>query len=70
MKSKAKPKPAKADPEPLSRREKALETRRRMLKAAYDLFCEHGYAATTMDVIAKRAEEWKIVHFHRSPMPK
>jgi uncharacterized protein (TIGR02246 family) len=21
-------------------------------------------------VIAKRAEEWKIVHFHRSPMPK
>jgi AcrR family transcriptional regulator len=26
-----------------------------MLKAAYELFCDHGYAATTMDLIAERA---------------
>ncbi len=26
-----------------------------MLQAAYDLFCEQGYRATTMDVIAERA---------------
>jgi len=45
-----------ADPAPLGRREKALVTRRRMLKAAYELFCEHGYATTTMDLIAKRAD--------------
>jgi AcrR family transcriptional regulator len=38
------------------RKEKALETRRRVLKAAYRLFCAHGYAATTMDAIAKEAE--------------
>jgi AcrR family transcriptional regulator len=38
-----------------ARKEKALETRRRMLKAAYTLFCRHGYVATTMDAIAKEA---------------
>jgi AcrR family transcriptional regulator len=27
-----------------------------MLRAAYDSFCERGYAATTMDVIAARAD--------------
>lgn len=30
-------------------------TRRRMLDAAYDLFCESGYRATTMAAIAERA---------------
>jgi AcrR family transcriptional regulator len=38
-----------------TRREQALETRRRMLRAAYELFCEHGYAATTLQAIAQRA---------------
>jgi AcrR family transcriptional regulator len=41
--------------EPRGRREKALETRRRVLRAAYDLFCAHGYASTTMELIAERA---------------
>jgi AcrR family transcriptional regulator len=40
---------------PLGRREKALITRRRMLRAAYELFCERGYAGTTMGLIAERA---------------
>lgn len=38
-----------------SRQEKAAATRRRMLGAAYDLFCEFGYRAATMAAIAKRA---------------
>jgi AcrR family transcriptional regulator len=38
-----------------SRREKAAATRRRMLDAAYALFCRDGYRATTMDAIAERA---------------
>jgi AcrR family transcriptional regulator len=37
------------------RREKALVTRRRMLKAACESFCDRGYAGTTMEVIAERA---------------
>jgi AcrR family transcriptional regulator len=46
----------KAEPAPpQTRKERALETRRRMLEAAYDLFCERGYAATTMDAIAETA---------------
>src|SRR6187397_490836 len=39
-----------------TRRERALETRRRMLQAAYRLFCEQGYPATTMAAIASEAE--------------
>jgi AcrR family transcriptional regulator len=38
-----------------SRQEKAAATRRRMLDAAYELFCSDGYRATTMDEIAERA---------------
>lgn len=38
-----------------SRAEKAAATRRRMLTAAYDLFCEQGYRATTMAAVAERA---------------
>ncbi len=40
----------------MTRREQALETRRHMLRAAYELFCQHGYAATTLQAIAKRAD--------------
>lgn len=39
----------------ISRQEKAAATRRRMVGAAYDLFCEFGYGATTMATIAERA---------------
>jgi AcrR family transcriptional regulator len=35
------------------RRARALATRRRMLRAAYALFRERGYAGTTMDAIAQ-----------------
>jgi AcrR family transcriptional regulator len=38
-----------------SRRERAQETRRRMVAAAYRRFTEDGYSATPMDVIAKDA---------------
>jgi AcrR family transcriptional regulator len=39
----------------ITRQEKAAATRRRMLDAAYDLFCDLGYRATTMEAIAERA---------------
>jgi AcrR family transcriptional regulator len=39
-----------------SRQEKAAATRRRMVEAAYSLFCESGYRATTMAAIAERAD--------------
>jgi len=39
-----------------SRAEKAAATRQRMLDAAYELFCELGYRATTMTAIAERAQ--------------
>ncbi len=38
-----------------SRKEKAAATRRRMLDAAYRLFCDQGYRATTMEAIAAEA---------------
>ena len=42
---------------PVGRRaRKALETRRRMLDAAEDLFTRDGYAATTMTAIAEHAD--------------
>ena len=37
------------------RRERARATRLRMLRAAYELFCERGYAGTTMAEVAERA---------------
>jgi AcrR family transcriptional regulator len=40
---------------PLSRTERALQTRLRMTRAAYELFTERGYPATTMADIAARA---------------
>lgn len=45
-----------ADVKGPTRKEKASATRRRMLDAAYDLFAEHGFRATTMDAIAGRAD--------------
>src|SRR5512146_2066778 len=39
----------------VSRRERAERTRRRILGAAYDLFCAHGYEATSMQQIAGTA---------------
>ena len=38
-----------------TRTDRALATRRRMLRAAYDLFCAHGYFGTTISAIAKEA---------------
>ena len=40
---------------PLSRAERALTTRRRMVQAAYDLFCSNGYLGTTINAVAKEA---------------
>lgn len=41
---------------PQPRRERTLATRRRMVGAAYRLFCENGYVATTMEAIAREAD--------------
>ena len=38
-----------------SRQQKAAITRRRMLDAAYELFCSDSYRPTTMETIAERA---------------
>jgi AcrR family transcriptional regulator len=45
--------PAKSKSE--TRRERTLTTRRRMVGAAYRLFCEKGYVSTTMEAIAREA---------------
>jgi AcrR family transcriptional regulator len=39
-----------------TRAERALETRRRMVAAAYRLFCESGYLGTTMTAVAAEAK--------------
>jgi AcrR family transcriptional regulator len=39
-----------------TRKERTLATRRRMVGAAYRLFCEKGYVATTMEAIAREAD--------------
>ncbi len=39
-----------------SRRERARATQRRIIQAAFDLFCERGYGGTTMADIAERAQ--------------
>ena len=38
------------------RSERTLATRRRVVGAAYRLFCEQGYVATTMEAIAREAD--------------
>ena len=40
---------------PSTRSDRALVTRRRMVRAAYDLFCERGYHGTTISEVAKQA---------------
>lgn len=40
---------------PTTRADRALATRRRMVEAAYDLFCQRGYVGTTITEVAKRA---------------
>src|SRR4051812_8644361 len=38
-----------------TRTERTLATRRRMVKAAYQLFCRNGYIGTTINAVAKEA---------------
>jgi AcrR family transcriptional regulator len=45
----------RSEPKRLSRRQRAEATQRRIARAAYKLFCEHGYAGTTMAQIADAA---------------
>jgi AcrR family transcriptional regulator len=45
----------KGGPEPLTRRGRAKITHWRIVKAAYEAFCERGYAGTTMAHVADRA---------------
>jgi AcrR family transcriptional regulator len=45
----------RAERSTLSRRDRAKATQWRIMKAAYTLFCEQGYAATTMAQIAEAA---------------
>ena len=40
---------------PSTRSNRALITRRRMVRAAYDRFCERGYLGTTISEVAKQA---------------
>ena len=47
--------PQRKNAKPLSRADKARQTRTRMLDAARELFVEVGYAATTMTQIAEQA---------------
>jgi AcrR family transcriptional regulator len=45
------------------RQRRALQTRQRILEAAAELFTEQGYAATTMQQIAERADvAWQTVY--------
>jgi AcrR family transcriptional regulator len=45
----------RSGPTQLPRRERARATQRRIVKAAYTLFCEQGYADTTMAQVAEAA---------------
>jgi AcrR family transcriptional regulator len=45
----------KVEAPPLSRRERARATQFRIVKAAYTLFCDRGYAGTSMALIAEAA---------------
>jgi AcrR family transcriptional regulator len=47
--------PAVKRSSPPTRRERARATRLRMMRAAYELFCRDGYAATTMNDVARAA---------------
>ena len=43
------------DVKPRTRRDRARATQTQICRAAYDLFCQRGYAATTMADVARRA---------------
>jgi len=47
--------PGETRPPSTTRAERALTTRRRMVRAAYDLFCHDGYVGTTIAGVAERA---------------
>ena len=59
-----------SEPMRLSRRQRAEATQRRIAKAAYALFCEQGYAGTTMAQIAEAsgvAVQTVYFTFHTKP---
>jgi len=61
---------AMPDVKPRTRRERAKATRTRISRAAYELFCERGYAATTMAEVARRAgvaSQTVYFTFHTKP---
>ena len=58
-------------PLPLGRRErKKLETRQRISTAAFALFVERGYEATTVEAIAERADVAKGTVFNYFPQKR
>lgn len=58
-------------PAPLGRRErKKLETRQRISEAAFALFVERGYEATTVEAIAERADVAKGTVFNYFPQKR
>jgi AcrR family transcriptional regulator len=59
-----------SDPTRLSRRERAKATQGRIVKAAYELFCEQGYVGTTMAQVAEAsgvAVQSVYFTFHSKP---
>jgi AcrR family transcriptional regulator len=54
----------RVNPEPPTRRERAQATRRRILRAAHELFCDRGYTGTRMtDVAAAAGVAVQTVYF-------
>ncbi|MGD8361640.1 MAG: TetR/AcrR family transcriptional regulator [Gemmatimonadota bacterium] len=57
-----------ADGKPMGRRErKKMDTRRRIFRAAFDLFTRKGFDATTVEEIAQRADVGKGTVFNYFP---
>ena len=62
------PATSETDARPMGRRaRRKAETRAALIDAAYALFAEHGFAATTMDEIAERAEVSRRTAFRYFP---
>lgn len=57
-------------PRPGRRERKKLETRRRISSAAFALFAERGYEATTVEAIAERADVAKGTVFNYFPQKR
>lgn len=54
----------RVNPEPQTRRERAQATRRRIIRAAHELFCDRGYTGTRMtDVAAEAGVAVQTVYF-------